>query len=94
MSEQPIHVKRAPVLALGATEAAERLGYLPDTAIILGRDVTTHRGQEHRLAGQGYGGQRASGGGRSVVLCWYILCVCRCPRCTRGLRVLTEGGSQ
>jgi hypothetical protein len=35
----PIRVNRAAVLTLGATIVAERLGYLPDTALTLGRFV-------------------------------------------------------
>jgi hypothetical protein len=44
MSDQPappIQVNRAPVLALWATVVAETLGHPPDTAITLGRYVTS-----------------------------------------------------
>lgn len=41
MSNQPIQVNRAPVLALWATVVAEALGHPPDTALTLGRYVTS-----------------------------------------------------
>jgi hypothetical protein len=42
MSDQsPIQVNRAPVLALWATIVAEALGHPPDTALTLGRYVTS-----------------------------------------------------
>jgi hypothetical protein len=41
MPDQPIQVNRAPVLALWATVAAEALGHSPDTALTLGRYVTS-----------------------------------------------------
>ena len=39
--ERPIQVNRAPVLALWATVVAEALGHPPDTAVTLGRYVTS-----------------------------------------------------
>jgi hypothetical protein len=41
MSDQPIQVNRAPVLALWATVVAEALGHSHDTALTLGRYVTS-----------------------------------------------------
>jgi hypothetical protein len=41
MSERPIQVNRAPILALWATVVAEALGHPPDTAVTRGRYVTS-----------------------------------------------------
>jgi hypothetical protein len=41
MSDNLIQVNRAPVLALWATVVAERLGHSPETALTLGRYVTS-----------------------------------------------------
>jgi hypothetical protein len=47
----PIRVNRAPVLTLGATVVAERLGYPPETALTLGRFVagSSARAKARRL---------------------------------------------
>jgi hypothetical protein len=50
-AQSPIRVNRAPVLTLWATMVAERLGYPPETALMLGRFVagSSARAKARRL---------------------------------------------